>query len=61
MKPDATKELRVSELAQVVLRRILETGGAGKNEVRFMHTAEYSKQFFNLQYPLLVAADSDFD
>lgn len=57
----AAKELKVGKLAQVVLRRILQEDSVSEDEVRSMQTAEYSKRFFDIQYPLLVEADSDFD
>lgn len=54
---DAFKEFKVGKLAQVVLGRMLEAGKATAEEVQFMQTAEYSKQLFGLNYPLLVKAD----
>lgn len=54
-------ELKVGKLAQIVLGRMLEDGAAGEDEVAFMQTADYSKQFFDLQFPLLVKAGNDFD
>lgn len=40
---------------------MLEAGYASEEEVRHMQTKEYSKSTFDIQYPLLVAADSDFN
>ncbi len=54
-------ELKIGKLAQIVLRRMLEDGAASEDEVNFMQTADYSKQFFDLQFPLLMKADAEFD
>lgn len=61
LSPDTAKELKIGKLAQVVLRRMLEEGRADDEEIRFMQTADYSKQFFDLQFPLLVADGAEFD
>ena len=58
---DFYKEFKVGKLAQVVLGRMLEEGKASKEEIRFMQTADYSKQFFGLNYPLLVRANTSYD
>jgi hypothetical protein len=58
---DTAKELKIGKLAQVVLRRLLEEGRASDEEIRFMQTSDYSKQFFDLQFPLLVADGAEFD
>lgn len=57
----AFAELKIGKIAQIVLRRLLESGAASEDEVSFMQTAAYSKQFFDLKFPLLVKADSDFN
>lgn len=50
---DVYQELKVGQLAQKVLGRMLSEGCASDEEVSAMQTAEYSKQHFDLQYPLL--------
>lgn len=55
------KELKIGKLAQIVLRRMLEDGFASEEEIGFMQQPEYSKQFFDLNYPLLVPANSEYD
>ncbi len=55
------KELKIGRLAQVVFRKILEEGQVTEGEVYYMQQAEYSKQFFDLQYPVLVKANSNYD
>lgn len=52
------KELKVGAIARTVLRKMLSDGSASDDEVAFMQTTEYSKQFFGLQYPLLLRTDA---
>ena len=47
------KELKIGQLAQKVLGRMLCDGCASAEEILAMQTAEYSKQQFGIQYPLL--------
>ena len=54
-------ELKIGKLAQIVLKKMLEDGAASEEEVALMQTVNYSKQFFDLQFPLLVKAGSEFD
>lgn len=58
---DVYQELKIGQLAQKVLGRMLCDGYASEEEIAAMQTAEYSKQQFDLQYPLLVKADSEYD
>ena len=52
------KELKIGAIARTVLRKMLLSGRASEDEISFMQTAEYSKQFFGLQYPLLLRTDA---
>ena len=52
---------RVGQLANVVLRNMLEAGKASPAEIKDMLTPGYSKKTFGLQYPLLVEQGSSFD
>ena len=58
---DSYGEFKVGKLAQLVLGKMLEEGKASLEEVQFMQTANYSKQFFGLNYPLLARVDSVCD
>jgi len=58
---DVYKELKIGQLAQRVLGRMLIDGYATDEEIAAMQTLGYSKQNFDLQYPLLVEENSDFD
>lgn len=53
----AFAELKVGKIAQTVLRELLESGCADEEEVRRMQTEVYSKQVFDLNYPLLIAEE----
>ena len=46
-------ELKVGKIAQTILRRILESGEVQNDEIFQMLTRDYSKQTFNLNFPLL--------
>ena len=54
---DAYCEMKVGQLAQRVLGKMLREGAATEEEIEAMQTAEYSKEHFDLQYPLLVKSD----
>ena len=58
---NAFAELKIGKLAQTVLRRLLQTDAVTENEIEQMQTASYSKATFDLQYPLLVRQDSDYE
>jgi hypothetical protein len=58
---DSYREFKIGKLAQLVLGKMLEEGNACLEEVQFMQTANYSKQFFGLNYPLLARVDSVYD
>ena len=50
---DMYQELKIGQLAQKVLGQMLCEGYASDEEIAAMQTPEYSKQHFDLQYPLL--------
>lgn len=54
---DTYKELKIGQLAKNVLARMLCDGRASDEEIEAMQTAEYSKKYFDLQYPLLKIAE----
>lgn len=51
---DAYCEFKVGQLAQRLLGKMLRDGAASREEVAAMQTQEYSKEKFDLQYPLLL-------
>lgn len=50
---ESLRELKVGQIANSVLRKILTSGKVSKEEIWQMQTPEYSKRVFDLQYPLL--------
>lgn len=58
---DTYNELKIGKLAQTVLRGILESGCITGEELQWLQTASYSKQMFDLEYPLLAAEGTYFE
>lgn len=56
MDSDVYQELKIGQLAQKVLGPMLVDGCASDEEVAAMQTFEYSKETFDIQYPLLKLA-----
>ncbi|MGI5935351.1 MAG: hypothetical protein ACOX7I_00875 [Oscillospiraceae bacterium] len=54
---DGLKEMKIGVIVRTVLRKMLEDGVIASDEVELMQTREYSKEIFDIQYPLLVKAD----
>ena len=59
--PDMYPELKVGQLAQRVLGKMLCDGCADAEEIQAMQTPEYSKITFGLNYSLLAHKDCEFD
>jgi len=53
-EPDIYQDKKVGTIAQEVLRPILESGNVSEKEIELMQTKEYSKETFDIQYPLLL-------
>ena len=58
---DTYAELKIGKLAQTVLRRLLQSEAVSEDEIEQMQTADYSKTVFDLQYPLLVKQDEEYE
>ena len=58
---DVYKELKIGQLAQKILGPMLIDGYATDEEITAMQTLGYSKRNFDLQFPLLVEENSDFE
>ncbi|MDD3227890.1 MAG: hypothetical protein PHE09_01630 [Oscillospiraceae bacterium] len=54
---DGLKEMKIGVIVRTVLRKMLEDGAVSSDEVELMQTREYSKETFDIQYPLLIKAD----
>lgn len=48
------EEMKIGALARTVLRKALEDGKASKDEIEKMQTKDYSKETFDIQFPLLL-------
>jgi len=55
---DGLKEMKIGVIVRTVLRRILEDDGVSAEEIELMQTKEYSKETFDIQYPLLLKAET---
>ena len=58
---DAYAELKIGKVAQLVLRPILENGSVSDEEIQKLQDKEYSKEAFNLNFPLLVREDGEYE
>ncbi|MGH4140871.1 hypothetical protein [Clostridium sp.] len=53
---DELKEMKIGVIVRTVLREMLENGDVSKEEIDLMQTRGYSKETFDIQYPLLQKA-----
>ena len=53
---DGLGEMKIGAIVRTVLRKILENGGANRQEIEQMQTREYSKETFDIHFPLLQKA-----
>lgn len=51
-------ELKVGEIARRVFAPMLEKGAATEDEIKLMQDADYSKQIFGLNYPVLIKTNA---
>lgn len=51
-------ELKIGEIARKVFAPMLENGAATVEEIEWMQNGDYSKQFFGLNYPVLIKTNS---
>ena len=54
---DGLEEMKIGVIVRTVLRKMLENGEVTKQEIEQMQTKEYSKETFDIQYPLLQKAN----
>lgn len=52
---------KIGQLARMVFGPMLESGAASEEEITLLQEAYYSKETLHLNYPALVAADSNYD
>lgn len=53
---DGLVKMKIGVIVRTVLKKMLELGKASKEEIAKMQTREYSKETFDIQYPLLQKA-----
>ena len=51
---DGFEEMKIGVIVRTVLRKMLENGEISKQEIEQMRTKDYSKETFDIQYPLLL-------
>lgn len=61
LKDDSFPKLKIGKIANIILRSILESKIVDENELTRLQNAEYSKKFFDIQYPLLKKIEGDYD
>lgn len=54
-------ELKIGKLARIMVPRVLQSGKVPDYEFERMFTAEYSKEVFDLSYPVLTRLDEPYD
>ncbi len=58
---DTYSEMKIGKVAQLVMRPILESGRVSAKEIVQLQNKEYSYDVLNLNFPLLVRTDAEFD
>ena len=53
---EGLEEIKIGVIVRSILRKVLEDGKVSKDEIIMMQTKEYSKETFDIQYPLLQKA-----
>lgn len=51
---DSLSEMKIGVMVRTVLKNLLEQGAISEEEMHLMQTKEYSKETFDIQYPLLL-------
>ncbi len=54
-------EMKIGKVAQLVMRPILESGRVSDSEVLQLQNKAYCNEVLNLNFPLLVKADAEYD
>lgn len=54
-------EMKIGKVAQLVMRPILESGRLSDSEVQQLQSKSYCNETLNLNFPLLVRADAEYD
>lgn len=54
---DSFNEMKIGAIVRTELRKLLEDGMVSEEEIQLMQTKEYSKETFDIQYPLLMLSE----
>ncbi|MBQ0029503.1 MAG: hypothetical protein KBT32_03605 [Bacteroidales bacterium] len=60
-RDDEYNGMKIGEIANTILREILESGIINDEEIQKLQNKEYSKEKFHINYPLLVHEGSNYD
>ena len=58
---DEYAELKVGQIARIIMREILESGRVGADEISRLQSEKYSKDYLGLNYAALVKTDSEYE
>lgn len=58
---DDYAELKVGQIARIIMRQILESGRVGAEEISRLQSEKYSKDYLGLNYAALVKVDSEYE
>ena len=58
---DEYVELKVGQIARIIMREILESGRVVAEEISRLQSEKYSKDYLGLNYAALVKADSEYE
>lgn len=58
---DEYAELKVGQIARIIMREILESGRVDAEEISRLQSEKYSKDYLGLNYAALVKADSEYE
>ena len=58
---DDYAELKVGQIARIIMREILESGKVDDDEISRLQSERYSKDGLGLNYPALVIANNEYD
>ena len=58
---DTYSEMKIGKVAQLVLRPLLESGRISADEIVRLQSKDYCNDVLNLNYPLLVKTDGEYD
>lgn len=58
---ESLNEIKIGKLARIMIPKVLQSGKVPDYEFEQMFTAEYSKEVFDISYPVLAKLDGPYD